>query len=367
MKRLITGVWMIGMLAMMPAVPEIAQQMPVYAEEEYVSATSGILEYNKYDSYIEITGCTEMPAGELQIPAELENLPVRQIADYAFSGCETLTSVVIPDSVEYIGSCAFISCTGLQNISIPETVTFIGYGAFDETPWRETQTQDSPYLIINHMLLDAAGSSGEVMIPDGIVKIGEFAFSYCEELTSVVIPDSVKEIGEGAFSYCYGLKNVDIPDSVEIIGESAFAECSSLKSVEFSASQVGGYAFGLCTALTEAKIKNPYCEFLENTVFRVSYSTVIYGYTDSTAQAYAEENDFAFVSLGDAPDLLAGDVDGSGKVDILDVITMNKAVLGKESLNKSQIKAADFNQNGVPDSEESLMILKYIVGLIESL
>ncbi|MBR4320016.1 MAG: CHAP domain-containing protein [Oscillospiraceae bacterium] len=67
------------------------------------------------------------------------------------------------------------------------------------------------------------------------------------------------------------------------------------------------------------------------------------------------------------PTLLDGDADGSGEIDILDVITLNKAVLGKESLSEAQLKAIDFNGNGKPDSSESLTILKYSVGMITSL
>ena len=63
-------------------------------------------------------------------------------------------------------------------------------------------------------------------------------------------------------------------------------------------------------------------------------------------------------------DFVPGDADGNGKVDILDVITINKAIMGKEALTDTQIRAIDFNQNSKPDSEESLTLLKYIVGLI---
>ncbi|MBR1529835.1 MAG: WG repeat-containing protein [Oscillospiraceae bacterium] len=66
-------------------------------------------------------------------------------------------------------------------------------------------------------------------------------------------------------------------------------------------------------------------------------------------------------------DFLPGDADSNGKVDILDVITLNKAIMGKENLTDTQIKTIDFNQNGKPDSEESLTLLKYIVGLITDL
>ena len=63
---------------------------------------------------------------------------------------------------------------------------------------------------------------------------------------------------------------------------------------------------------------------------------------------------------------LAGDAQRNGEIDILDVITLNKAILGKETLSETQLKAIDFNGNGQPDSEETLKIMKYIVGLITS-
>ncbi|GEM_PF-6933678 len=58
-----------------------------------------------------------------------------------------------------------------------------------------------------------------------------------------------------------------------------------------------------------------------------------------------------------------GDANGDQKLNILDVIMINKAVLGKESLNPDRIPHVDFNQNGVPDSDDSLTMLKKIVGL----
>ena len=64
------------------------------------------------------------------------------------------------------------------------------------------------------------------------------------------------------------------------------------------------------------------------------------------------------------PEYLLGDANLDGSVDILDAITVNKAILGKEELSALQVKAADLNGNGVPDSADSLMIMKKIVGLI---
>ncbi|MBQ4488024.1 MAG: hypothetical protein II944_01785 [Ruminobacter sp.] len=59
-----------------------------------------------------------------------------------------------------------------------------------------------------------------------------------------------------------------------------------------------------------------------------------------------------------------GDVDENGTIDILDVITLNKALLGKEELSQQGVLNADVNQSGTPDSSDSLNIMKYIVGLV---
>ncbi|GEM_PF-1700501 len=64
---------------------------------------------------------------------------------------------------------------------------------------------------------------------------------------------------------------------------------------------------------------------------------------------------------------LKGDANSDGKINILDIIAVNRAVLGKETLSDAQLKAIDFNQNGKPDSEESLAVLKYLVGLVTEL
>ena len=63
----------------------------------------------------------------------------------------------------------------------------------------------------------------------------------------------------------------------------------------------------------------------------------------------------------------SGDANSDGQIDILDVITMNKAILGKETLSETQLRAIDFNGNGRPDSEETLTLMKYIVRLIDTL
>ena len=93
------------------------------------------------------------------------------------------------------------------------------------------------------------------VIPNNIRKIGEWAFHWCINLTSITIPDSVTSIGDYAFYDCSNLTSIIIPDSVTSIGEWAFSGCSSLTSIEISnnVTSIGGYAFRDCHSLTEIK------------------------------------------------------------------------------------------------------------------
>lgn len=94
---------------------------------------------------------------------------------------------------------------------------------------------------------------GEFVIPDGVTKIVDGAFSYCTELTSVTIPDSVERIECYAFKHCIGLKSLTIGRGVKYIGNGAFYNCSGLTSITIPNGAVlnGGWTFEECKNLTE--------------------------------------------------------------------------------------------------------------------
>ncbi len=113
----------------------------------------------------------------------------------------------------------------------------------------------------------SARYSGAVNIPEEVTymgrtrkvtSIGDFAFYYCSDLTSVTIPNSVTSIGGGAFEGCSGLTSVTIPNSVTSIGSGAFRGCTSLTSVTIpnSVTSIGGWAFDNCSGLTSVTIPN---------------------------------------------------------------------------------------------------------------
>ena len=102
---------------------------------------------------------------------------------------------VIPDSVISIGEYAFSECNSLTSIIIPDSVTSIGYSTFSECK-----------------------SLTNINIPDSVTSIGDFAFSGCDSLTSINIPNGVTNIGQGAFKNCGSLSPQVKSDIIQRFG-----------------------------------------------------------------------------------------------------------------------------------------------------
>lgn len=195
--------------------------MQAWAQDE-VYTIDGI-NYYIYNGQEMHVSSTPSASGSVTIPYVLniggDEYHVTAIDDYAFAGCEGLTSVSLTDDYTggfTIGSGAFSGCTGLTSISLSSSVSVIG----------------------------------------------DNAFQGCTGLTSVSIPGS---IGDNAFSGCTGLTSVNISANVSRIGVQAFYECTSLSSVTISETdQYGLYnvlsieqgAFHGCTELTSITIPN---------------------------------------------------------------------------------------------------------------
>ena len=175
---------------------------------------------------------------------------VSSIGQYAFSDCYGLTSVTIPNSVTSIGSNAFYNCSGLTTVNYTGTIERWCNILFDNSTSNPTSYSHS--LNINGSPLT------NLVIPNSVTSIGNYAFCGCSCLTSVTIPNSVTSIGSNAFYNCSGLTSVTIPNSVASIGGDAFGYCSGLTSVTIpnSVTRIGSGAFGYCSGLTSVTIPN---------------------------------------------------------------------------------------------------------------
>ncbi|MCR5360933.1 MAG: leucine-rich repeat domain-containing protein [Bacteroidales bacterium] len=293
---------------------------------------------------------------------------VTSIGDYAFFQCKGLTSITIPSSVTSIGYLTFAYCSGLTSIEIPSSVTSIGYGAFAycsgltsiEIPSSVTSigsdafsrvknviysgnAEGSPWgaLTVNGIvdgdfvysdaekthLTAYIGSGGDVVVPNSVTSIGNYAFYGCTGLTSIEIPSSVTSIGSYAFYLVkniiysgsaegspWGALNVNgivdgdfiysdaektiltayigsggdvvVPNRVTSIGKSAFRDCTALTSVEIpnSVTSIGNWAFYGCTGLTSVTVNNPNPVAIESAgVFTNRANATLYVPTGSKA------------------------------------------------------------------------------------
>lgn len=157
---------------------------------------------------------------------------VTSIWDSAFSGCTGLTNITIPDGVKIIEGHAFSGCTGLTSITIPDSVEEICFGAFmscrsltrvniksveswcnikftnsREIPGGYAVAEANPLVYAHNLYLNNKLVT-DLVIPDGVTSISDYAFQNCDCLTSLKISDSVTSIGEGAFYSCGGLTEV---------------------------------------------------------------------------------------------------------------------------------------------------------------
>ncbi len=223
----------------------------------------------QHDYSDEYTGAVTIPSS---VTYSGTTYSVTSIGEYTFDNCSGLTSVTIGNSVTSIGEYAFDGCSGLTSVTIPNSVTSIGEEAFSDcTGLTEVNISDlsdwckiefggyysNPLYSAKKLKLNGSEIK-DLVIPDDITEIKNFAFVGYTGLTSVTIPNSVTSIGSSAFYGCTGLTSVTIGNSVTSIGSSAFYRCSGLTSVTIgnSVTSIGEEAFYGCTGLTEVNISD---------------------------------------------------------------------------------------------------------------
>jgi len=184
--------------------------------EDYIGFQTELLN----NGTLSITGYNG-PETSLEIPAEIDGTPVTAISEGAFRS-SSLSSIVIPEGVTYIGSSAFGYCDSLTDVTLPQSLRAIDQRAFEECE-----------------------SLVSIVLPDGLTSLGRGAFEWCYSLESVNIPSGLTTIPASAFIGCSELTELVIPEGIKTIEEYAFSECSALTGVSLPASltSIGSNAF----------------------------------------------------------------------------------------------------------------------------
>lgn len=232
---------------------------------------------------------------------------VTSIGKDAFVYCDNITSVTIPASVTSIGEGAFRLCNKLSTVNYGGTANKwnaisigndndnltganINYAGITWTYNNGTLTISGTgdvedYNNSSAPWYDHRYDTTKIVISNGVTGIGEGAFCYFTELTSVSLPGSLKSIGAYAFRGCSSLKSVVIPDSVTSIGEGAFYRCTALTTatVSNSVSRISYGTFMSCENLISVTIPNSVKSIGEKAFYNCGSLTDVY-YKGSTAQ-----------------------------------------------------------------------------------
>ncbi|MGN0106182.1 MAG: leucine-rich repeat domain-containing protein, partial [Hominilimicola sp.] len=259
-----------------------------YADESdftFDSSTGTITKYNG--------------SGEaIVVPSSIGGIDVKNIGYY--SGvtytdgvfyCANITSVIISEGIESIGTNAFSYCTKLKTITLPNSIKKMASRTFGHCKLMKSATipplaeqiytdtfypcdslkaiivsNDNAYYAsvdgvlfnkdITTILKYPQGRQGSYTIPDTVNTIKSSTFSNSYKLTEIIIPSSVVTIGSNAFFQCSGLTYIDIPNGVEKVESLAFQSCHNVKSISIpqSVKSIYGNTFYGCSSLTNISV-----------------------------------------------------------------------------------------------------------------
>ena len=159
------------------------------------------------------------PTGDLVIPASVDCggqvgvVPVLYIGEKAFSQCDSLTSVTLPNTLLGINREAFYDCDMLTTVNMPDSLRYIHHWAFGR----------------------CFNLTGPLVIPTNVSAIGSYAFAGTQ-ITSLTMNDSIKTIWGGAFMNCFELSgSITLPDGLQYILGDAFSYCRKVLSIDVPA------------------------------------------------------------------------------------------------------------------------------------
>ena len=323
------------------AIPESYKGLPVKVIEsfsDYVSGNSTLKEIYIPASVTEISEAAFASARELRIVHIAEGSQLEKIGNEAFYMCRKLEKIELENcegNLKSIGYRAFSYCQNLKSIYIPEGVTEILSNAFSDCEllssvyYPSTVTSVQPYVfaqchslqnidfmsnsdtigafMFNHCSgLDvvrvpkeikhiyeyafASSSATRVELPSGIVEMGASVFSDCKSLETVVWSDSINIIPSSTFRFCNALKSVENISHITEISFNAFDDCNALQIIDLTGTKItkiDDNAFSDCNRLKEIKLPETlkvlgsnvfgYCVSLEAIELPASVTDIGYG------------------------------------------------------------------------------------------
>lgn len=269
-----------------------------------LTAFAGNIEYNGvyYRALPEAPGDCAVTWSEkdpyafaIAVPEEIsdgeETYRVVAVDDYAFSGCDCLLEVSLPESVTRLGRNAFYGCIRLEHVMAPgveevgqscfsncellgdlclsEDVMKVGDSAFINCRQLTAFTFQTGATLGNNVFYGCT-SLKKVTLPSNISEIPPYTFYGCTSLQTVSGTSRVTEIGDFAFYSCELLETIDVSSRLEAIGSNAFGFCSSLSMERLAGTglKIGSFAFTDCENISSLQMEG--VEEIENDAFNAT-------------------------------------------------------------------------------------------------
>ena len=238
------------LLAVMMAVCMIVTVMPdnlrVFASEYYtfdgkemglysdvqrvqVEGVDGTISFNpELGMVVQVYGSN---LTKVNIPAEINGVKVRSLADWAIQYRENVTELTLPDGLEKIGQGNFRGIKA-KEIILPDSVTFLGKYCFNDNEYVEKISLGS------------------------ITSIGESSFREMKKIGSITIPGTCKTVGDWCFQDCGALKTIVVEEGVESLGQGFARSVESLETLKLPTTlkSIGNYSFRWCTNLDNVTV-----------------------------------------------------------------------------------------------------------------
>lgn len=162
-----------------------------------------------------------------------------------------------------------------DSIVVPDGVVEIGNGAFADNKKIVSVTLPESVDKIGDRAFQDCTQLKEVKMPKSMSYIGEDVFSWATSLESLVIPEGIERLEEYTFSQCKSLKNISLPSTLKVLGDNCFSGCKSIKEIilpenfeEFESSSIGAYTFDSCISLEKVNMPKKITELPDKVFMR---------------------------------------------------------------------------------------------------
>lgn len=256
------------------AVPDV-KKLTIYADNINIAS----LYYEKDKITLSHRYDLSKPRRLGEVNIDSENVTINKLALSDISNLKAVT--VSENSKVTLRKNSIVNCPKLSSISLPKNTKFMEGAVFSCNKLNDIEFPQGSNYTVKNGLISSAGTLlfvpsnvKEYKTPSGIKKIGDSAFSNCNQLESVALKE--KTIGKYAFAQCKALTNVTISKTVEIIEDCAFSH-SGIKSITIpkNVTVIGDGVFHGSESLASIKVSGDKYKFQNNALTTISGKTLL--------------------------------------------------------------------------------------------